>query len=202
MASFSRLSSSTLSDAAEKLEPHSSSILPTYDATLSPEFIDFFALEGNQADEEAPPETEVSTELSLAFGTAVHSPVRAVVPGDLHRPAEDNWEIVKELRGSDVDGSSRLMLKKPWVQEHILPHVMGQGVGVGVGEGVEVVVWDVDTGSEHVLVLKKWRSGSFVLVKNWMSDFVRRRGLEKEDEIGLRWDDENSRLEFTVLGRN
>ncbi|KAL0418383.1 UNVERIFIED_CONTAM: putative B3 domain-containing protein [Sesamum radiatum] len=201
MASFSRLSSSTLSDAAkshatEKLEAHS------YGALSPAEFIDFFALEGNQADEKAAAETGVSTELSLGCWTAVHSPLRAVVPGGLQKPADQdiNWEIVKELRGSDVDGSSRLMMKKPWVHEHILPHVMGQGEGVG--EGVEVGVWDVDTGSEHVLVLKKWKSGSFVFMKNWMSDFVRRRGLEKKDEIGLRWDHENSRLEFTVLKKN
>ncbi|KAL0390708.1 UNVERIFIED_CONTAM: B3 domain-containing protein [Sesamum calycinum] len=174
MASFSRLSSSTLSDAAkshaaEKLEAHS------YGALSPAEFIDFFALEGNQADEKAAAETGVSTELSLGCWTAVHSPLRAVVPGGLQKPADQdiNWEIVKELR--------EVMGARAWAW------------------GVEVVVWDVDTGSEHVLVLKKWKSGSFVFMKNWMSDFVRRRGLEKKDEIGLRWDHENSRLEFTVI---
>ncbi|KAL0370249.1 UNVERIFIED_CONTAM: putative B3 domain-containing protein [Sesamum angustifolium] len=79
---------------------------------------------------------------------------------------------------------------------------MGNGPVWDEGQGVEVAVWDMDTGSEHVLVLKKWKTGSFVLMKNWMSDFVRRRGLEKNDEIGLRWDDGNSRLEFTVLNKN
>ncbi|KAK4441354.1 B3 domain-containing protein [Sesamum alatum] len=213
MASFSHPSSSSTaakSHAAEKLEPHHSSILPTfYTSQYSPEFIDFLGLEEKQGDETEPAGWDVSTELSL--GCPNYSPRRVVVPTDddddeLHQPtpaafpAEDinNWGIIKELRGSDVDGSSRLMLKRRWVKDHILPHVnMGNGL-----EGVELVVWDVDTGSEHALVLKKWKSGSFVLMKNWMSNFVRRRGLKKKDEIGLRWDYESSRLEFTVIKKN
>ncbi|KAL0437103.1 UNVERIFIED_CONTAM: putative B3 domain-containing protein [Sesamum radiatum] len=115
------------------------------------------------------------------------------------RLPENRWEIKKVLKKSDVDDSSRLLLAKDVVHEHILPHVIGNGPGPDEGQGVEVAVWDMDKGSEHVLVLRKWKSGSFVLVKNWMSDFVRRRGLEKDDEIGLRWDDGNSRFEFTVL---
>ncbi|KAL0437105.1 UNVERIFIED_CONTAM: putative B3 domain-containing protein [Sesamum radiatum] len=125
-----------------------------------------------------------------------------VVPWNLPALREDRWDIKKVLTKSDVDESSRLLLAKVVVQEHILPHVMGNGPGPDEGQGVEVAVWDMDKGSEHVLVLKKWKSGSFVLVKNWMSDFVRRRGLEKDDVIGLRWDDGNSRLEFTVLKKN
>ncbi|KAL0370279.1 UNVERIFIED_CONTAM: hypothetical protein Sangu_0346000 [Sesamum angustifolium] len=108
----------------------------------------------------------------------------------------------KVLTASDVGGSSRFLLNKPSAEDHILPYVMGND-GLGLEQGVEVVVWDVDTGSEHILVLKRWKStGSFVLTKNWMSDFVRRRELKKNDEIGLRWADENSRLEFTVLRKN
>ncbi|KAL0418385.1 UNVERIFIED_CONTAM: putative B3 domain-containing protein [Sesamum radiatum] len=95
-----------------------------------------------------------------------------------------------------------VVVPRPRSGAHILPHVMGNGPVWDEGQGVEVAVWDMDTGSEHVLVLKKWKTGSFVLMKNWMSDFVRRRGLEKNDEIGLRWDDGNSRLEFTVLNKN
>ncbi|KAL0437099.1 UNVERIFIED_CONTAM: putative B3 domain-containing protein [Sesamum radiatum] len=115
---------------------------------------------------------------------------------------EDRCKIKKVLKKSDVDDSSRLLLAKVDVQAHILPHVMGDGRRLDEGEEVEVAVWDMDTGSEHVLVLKKWKTGSFVLKKEWMSEFVRRRGLEKNDEIGLRWDDVNSRLEFTVLNKN
>ncbi|KAL0460833.1 UNVERIFIED_CONTAM: hypothetical protein Slati_0710500 [Sesamum latifolium] len=116
--------------------------------------------------------------------------------GNWQQPAaddEDQWKIKKVLKKSDVDGSSRLLLGKLLVQEHILLHlVMGEA-------GVEVKVWDVDTGTEHMLLLKKWKSNSFVFVKNWMSVFVTRRDLEEKDEIGLRWNHANSRLDFTLL---
>ncbi|KAL0386106.1 UNVERIFIED_CONTAM: B3 domain-containing protein [Sesamum radiatum] len=79
---------------------------------------------------------------------------------------------------------------------------MGYRPAPNAGEGFEVNVRDVDTGSEHMLVLKLWKSTkSYVLTKNWMSEFVKRRELEEKDEIGLRWNDENSRLEFTLLRR-
>ncbi|KAL0418387.1 UNVERIFIED_CONTAM: putative B3 domain-containing protein [Sesamum radiatum] len=183
-----------------------------------PRFFDFFASEGKLVvDTTTFPtaETGVSTHLIslLHFAgppkkTAVVSPRYSppaprgvvVVPGNMPALTGDRWDIKKVLKKSDVDDSSGLLLAKVDVHEHILPHVMGNGPGLGEGQGVEVAVWDLDTGSEHVLVLKKWKStGSFVLKKNWMSQFVRRRGLEKNDEIGLRWDGGNSRLEFTVL---
>ncbi|KAK4408378.1 putative B3 domain-containing protein [Sesamum angolense] len=186
-----------------------------------PQFFDFFASEGKLAvDTTTFPtaETGFSPHLIslLHFAgppkkTAVVSPRYsppaprgvAVVPGNMPALTGDRWDIKKVLKQSDVDVSSRLLLAKVDVHEHILPHVMGNGPGLDEGQGVEVAVWDLDTGSEHVLVLKKWKStGSFVLKKNWMSEFVRRRGLEKNDEIGLRWDGGNSRLEFTVLKKN
>ncbi|KAK4408395.1 B3 domain-containing protein [Sesamum angolense] len=106
---------------------------------------------------------------------------------------EDQWKIKKVLKKSDVDGSSRLLLGRSLVQEHIPPHVhMGE-------QGVEIKVRDVDTGSDHMLLLKLWKSKSYVFVKNWMSDFVTRRELEEKDEIGLRWNHHNSCLDFTLL---
>ncbi|KAL0418386.1 UNVERIFIED_CONTAM: hypothetical protein Sradi_1252100 [Sesamum radiatum] len=183
-----------------------------------PQFFDFFASEGKLAiDTTTLPTAEfgVSTDLSLLHfagprkNTAVVSPnysppaPRGVVMlGNLPALPEDFWEIKKVLTKSDVDDSCRLLLAKVDVEEHILPHVMGKGPGLDEGQGVEIAVCDMDMGSQHVLVLKKWKTGSFVLKKNWMSDFVRRRGLKKNDEIGFRWDDGNSRLEFTVLKKN
>ncbi|KAK4408377.1 putative B3 domain-containing protein [Sesamum angolense] len=186
-----------------------------------PQFFDFFASEGKLIPVDTTPlptsEFEVSTELSLLHfagppqKTAVvgpryspPAPRDVVLPSNPPALPEDRWEIKKVLKKSDVDDSSRLLLSKVNVQEHILPRVTGNlpGRGLDEGEGVEVAVWDMDTGSEHVLVLKKWKTGSFVLMKNWMSEFVRRRGLEKNDVIGLRWDDGSSRLEFTVLKKN
>ncbi|KAL2240034.1 uncharacterized protein LOC110012587 [Sesamum indicum] len=166
-----------------------------------PQFIDFFASgETSKADQEpaikkrkrtavgprySPPPPPI-TDLDLSIGR-----------GNWQQPAddEDQWKIKKVLKKSDVDGSSRLLLGRLLVQEHILPHVlMGE-------QGVEIKVWDVDTGSHHMLLLKLWKSNSFVFVKNWVSDFVTRRDLEEKDEIGLRWNHQNSRLDFTVLKR-
>ncbi|KAK4441336.1 B3 domain-containing protein [Sesamum alatum] len=165
------------------------------------QFIDFFASsDETKADQEAelvikkrkttvgpshsPP---IDLDLSIGRGNSEEPPA----------PAEDCWKIKKMLTRSDVNGSSRLLLGKVLVQEHILPHVRGNPYE---GEGVEVKVWDVDTASEHILVLKFWTSSkSYVFKKNWTSDFVERRALEEKDEIGLRWDDENSRMEFTLL---
>ncbi|KAL0437077.1 UNVERIFIED_CONTAM: B3 domain-containing protein [Sesamum radiatum] len=165
-----------------------------------PQFIDFFAPDEMKADQEpaikkrkrsavrqrcSPPPT-IDLDLNIGRGNWQQP---AAAPGD----GEDQWKIKKVLKKSDVDGSSRLLLGKLLVQEHILPHVvMGE-------EGVEVKVWDVDTGSEHMLLLKVWKSNSYVFVKNWMSDFVTRRELEEKDEIGLRWSHANSRLDFTLL---
>ncbi|KAL2240023.1 B3 domain-containing protein At2g33720 [Sesamum indicum] len=113
-----------------------------------------------------------------------------------------DWPVTKRLRVSDVDNSARCLLEKSSVKEHILPHLRDNDM-LKLWRGVEVVVWDVDTESEHVLVLRRWKSsGSYVLHKNWLSDFVMRRGLEMNDVIGLRWDDENSRLEFKLLQKN
>ncbi|KAK4429892.1 hypothetical protein Salat_1289900 [Sesamum alatum] len=103
----------------------------------------------------------------------------------------------KVLTLSDVDGSFRLLLAKVLVQKHILPHVMGNPEK---GKGVEINIWDVDTALEHMLVLKFWTSSKcFVFAMNRANDFVRRRDLEEKDQIGLRWDDENFCLGFTLL---
>ncbi|KAL0390690.1 UNVERIFIED_CONTAM: B3 domain-containing protein [Sesamum calycinum] len=164
-----------------------------------PQFIDFFASDKTKADQEpaikkrkrtavgprySPPPPTTDLDLSIGRGN-VQQP-----PADDN---EDQWKIKKVLKKSDVDGSSRLLLGRSLVQEHIPPHVhMGE-------QGVEITVRDVDTGSDHMLLLKLWKSKSYVFVKNWMSDFVTRRELEEKDEIGLRWNHHNSCLDFTLL---
>ncbi|KAL0437076.1 UNVERIFIED_CONTAM: B3 domain-containing protein [Sesamum radiatum] len=168
-----------------------------------PQFIDFFASDKTKADQQPaikkrkrtavrpryPPPT---TDLDLSIGRGNWQQPAAAPADD-----EDQWKIKKVLKKSDVDGSSRLLLGRLLVQEHILPHLL---MGNDMGEqGVEIKVWDVDTGSEHMLLLKLWKSNSFVFVKNWTSDFVKRRELEEKDEIGLQWNHHNSRLDFTVL---
>ncbi|KAL0370231.1 UNVERIFIED_CONTAM: B3 domain-containing protein [Sesamum angustifolium] len=169
-----------------------------------PQFINFFASDKTKGNQEpaikkrkrtavgprySPPPPPPTTDLGLSIGCGNwQQPVAAPADND-----EDQWKIKKVLKKSDVDGSSRLLLGRSLVQEHIPPHVhMGE-------QGVEIKVRDVDTGSDHMLLLKLWKSKSYVFVKNWMSDFVTRRELEEKDEIGLRWNHHNSCLDFTLL---
>ncbi|KAI6706211.1 hypothetical protein NL676_009173 [Syzygium grande] len=67
-------------------------------------------------------------------------------------------------------------------------------------EGMDVTVRDVDTGNEHRLVFRYWTSSnSYLLNGEWNKQFVRRRGLEKDDEIGMLWDTNACMFHFTVL---
>ncbi|CAL5445064.1 unnamed protein product [Camellia sinensis] len=117
---------------------------------------------------------------------------------------EDPWKIKKTLTSSDVNEHlCRLLLPAEAVHKHITVEWGGERVEqVEDMVGERVVVWDYDTGSEHELVFKRWRtSRSFVLVDNWVTWFVRRRELRDGDEIGLFWDASNSRFGFRVLAR-
>ncbi|KAG8371101.1 hypothetical protein BUALT_Bualt13G0051800 [Buddleja alternifolia] len=123
-----------------------------------------------------------------------------VLPIDVQEAVpDDHWKIRKVLKKSDIDSSSRLLLGKVLVREHILPHLVDNGAILVETEGVDIPIWDADTRSGHVLVLKTWKTGSYVLKKNWTKDFVKRRSLRENDEIGLRWNDRHSRLEFTLF---
>ncbi|KAL2555134.1 B3 domain-containing protein [Forsythia ovata] len=115
----------------------------------------------------------------------------------------DHWRIKKVLKQSDVDSSSRLLIGRQQVFTHITPFFTNNPSEFCHNiEGIRVTVFDVDTLTEHVFTLKKWKTNSFVLLNNWKSNFVSRRRLKKNDEIELRWDVNASRLEFTVLERH
>ncbi|KAL2555132.1 uncharacterized protein Fot_08751 [Forsythia ovata] len=92
----------------------------------------------------------------------------------------DHWRIKKMLKISGVDSSSRLLIGRKQVFTHIIhfftnnPSEFCQNI-----EGI-----------------------SFVLLNNWTKNFVSRRRLKVNDEVGLRWDVKASRLEFTVLERH
>ncbi|CAJ2673717.1 unnamed protein product [Trifolium pratense] len=113
---------------------------------------------------------------------------------------DDEWEIKKVLEKSDVCRAlSRLMLKKELTQEFVIPMGLG-GAKAAKHKGVEVKVWDVDTKSLHSLVFKIWTSAqSYVFNKRWFKDFVLRRELKKGDQIGLHWDQDNGRFNFSVI---
>lgn len=66
--------------------------------------------------------------------------------------------------------------------------------------GVKVNVLDINTDTTHTLVFKMCRpSGSFVFTSNWVSQFVKRRGLKEGDVVGFRWDSGRSSFLFCVL---
>ncbi|KAI8524099.1 hypothetical protein RHMOL_Rhmol13G0123100 [Rhododendron molle] len=115
----------------------------------------------------------------------------------------DPWTIRKTLFKSDVDGSSRLLLGKDVVEKYVIPYIGPcsdrEGCANDVVMGRKVSVFDIDTGTVHQLVLKKWLTKSFVLTSNWVKAFVSRRALEKGDEIGLFWDPWNARFCFGLL---
>ncbi|XP_058222916.1 B3 domain-containing protein At2g33720-like [Rhododendron vialii] len=128
----------------------------------------------------------------------------------------DPWSIKKTLTKSDVNDVGvlkdyklliltndlcRLMLKKNAVQVHILgkwDEERRRAVMETI-QGVRADVRDADTGTVHQVSFKRWKSsGSFVFTKNWVTQFVKRRGLKEGDKIGLRCDSQESRFCFCV----
>ncbi|XVE82409.1 hypothetical protein DITRI_Ditri16bG0002200 [Diplodiscus trichospermus] len=67
-------------------------------------------------------------------------------------------------------------------------------------EGLPISVYDCDTRTEHNLVYKQWKKTN-VLVNNWVKGFVEMKELKVGDEIGLYWDTNSSRFNFSVLNR-
>jgi hypothetical protein len=113
----------------------------------------------------------------------------------------DPWLIKKRIEISDLGHLSRLLLAADGVKKYILPH-WDANPTESLLKGVQVCVWDCDTKSQHQLVFKQWASnGSYVLIGKWRKEFVERRVLNKGDQIGLHWDQTNSRFNFTILNR-
>ncbi|RHN78747.1 putative transcription factor B3-Domain family [Medicago truncatula] len=108
------------------------------------------------------------------------------------------WEIKKVLETSDIcKHKTRLLLNKDLAEKFVVPVLLDGAFGKG---GVQVQVWDIDTKSPHSVVFKYWPSAkSYVFTKTWTKEFVNRRELKKDDQIGLRWDRNNQRFDFSVL---
>lgn len=66
-------------------------------------------------------------------------------------------------------------------------------------EQVPIVMWDVDTLSEHTLLLKRWEHGEkFLIHCGWFENFVERRRLKEGMIIALYWDVRAKSLNFSV----
>nr|GMD43397.1 putative B3 domain-containing protein At1g78640 [Ipomoea batatas] len=143
-----------------------------------------------------------SSTLSKPSSLLILIPVSAIIgdflPDKKQRvEGDDGHWIKKRLSLSDVNDSSRLLLGKEDVKKHVLALMDEERSAACESlEGLRVKMWDLDTGSEHELSLKKWQTGSFLLTSNWSKEFVRRRNLQVGDCIGLRWDVENLRFFF------
>ncbi|KHN43616.1 B3 domain-containing protein [Glycine soja] len=54
----------------------------------------------------------------------------------------------------------------------------------------------------HYLVFKFWVSSrSYVFIDNWTKEFVNRRSLQINDEIGFHWNSYKNQFDFSVLAR-
>ncbi|EEF29761.1 B3 domain-containing protein At2g33720 [Ricinus communis] len=111
--------------------------------------------------------------------------------------------IKKILKESDLGSLCRLLISTALIKNHILPFLSNDvAEEVNSNHGATVILWDIDTATEHKLTLKKWIScGSFVFNDGWTQNFVKRRNLKKGDEIGIVWDIASSRFNFTVIRR-
>ncbi|KAL2481293.1 B3 domain-containing protein [Abeliophyllum distichum] len=120
------------------------------------------------------------------------------------QPEDPNhWTIRKFLTESDINSSSRLLIGRNEVLRHIAPFFTDNpSEFCQNNERIYTIVYDVNTHTGHTLTLAKWKTNSFVLINNWLQQFVKRRLLMVNDEVGLRWDAYNARLEFTVLRRH
>ncbi|KAB2060883.1 hypothetical protein ES319_A10G049800v1 [Gossypium barbadense] len=116
------------------------------------------------------------------------------------RHHDDPWCIKKKLYTSDLGNMSRLILPSELVESRILSHWNTDQLAQ-IEEGLPVLIWDCDTRTEHEMKFKRWKNGANVLIKNWITQFVKRRELKQGDEIGIFWDIANSRFKFSVLNR-
>ncbi|RDX63905.1 putative B3 domain-containing protein, partial [Mucuna pruriens] len=104
------------------------------------------------------------------------------------------WKIKKLLQDNDLN--KRLLVTMNMAKKFLLP-VLGTPHDT-IEEGIVVAIWDVDTRTQHSLLLQKW-SKSYVLTGDWNRDFVKRRSLKRHDMVGLYWDPSNNRFNFSVL---
>ncbi|CAL5201864.1 unnamed protein product [Lathyrus oleraceus] len=137
-------------------------------------------------------ETNVSTTNSTCSSVGTCS--------DCSTNVGDPWMIKKVLTNSDLDDNCRLLLNKDLAKKWVVPVVDKVRAEK---EGVEVEVFDVDIGFPLSLTFKiRPSNDSHVFNNTWITDFAQRRSLKKGDEIGLKWNEEKKRFDFSVLHRS
>lgn len=110
---------------------------------------------------------------------------------------EEPWKIKKVLQ--DFDLTLRLLVAPSLARNFMLPVL--NATDYEIEKGIDLEIWDVDTDTKHSLFFTK-KSNAYILVNNWINDFVCRRCLHKGDEIGLRWNPTRNCFDFSVLRRH
>ncbi|KAG5253637.1 B3 domain-containing protein [Salix suchowensis] len=88
----------------------------------------------------------------------------------------DPFTIKKKMKPSDLGNLCRLLVPSNLVEKHILPFLntaqANQVAGVvsqEANQGLKVRVWDMNTGSMHQLVFKRWStSRSYIFNYGWL----------------------------------
>lgn len=66
-------------------------------------------------------------------------------------------------------------------------------------EQLPLAVWDMDTGTSHTVMLKRWGEDRFYMQSGWVSEFVLRRDLREGMVIGMYWDTITKSIRFSVI---
>ncbi|XP_019085262.1 PREDICTED: B3 domain-containing protein At4g02870-like [Camelina sativa] len=114
------------------------------------------------------------------------------------------WTITKKLVKADIYPPSHntLLLQERSVDEHIRRHMpVAEFQRIVRDSGVVVDVYDYDLRTMHKLRLCLGNGRNYVLTGGWLRDFIQRRSLRTNDEIGFLWDSSASRLVFGVISR-
>ncbi|CAK9142219.1 unnamed protein product [Ilex paraguariensis] len=78
---------------------------------------------------------------------------------------EDPWQIKKKLTHNDINNSCYCWQQTWWRQ--LLPFLKDDIVDrCKTAEGNRMIVYDIDTASEHRLTLKRWCTNSYVITSN------------------------------------
>lgn len=119
---------------------------------------------------------------------------------------DDPWVMRKRIKADYTNEQwFSLFLETTYVGKRILTACEQKRIEDAIikhGLEIPVVVWDFDTKSEHLLLMKQRTNGSNVIMEDWINEFVLRRGIKEGDEIGLFWDESNLRFNFSILKRN
>ncbi|KAJ4955999.1 hypothetical protein NE237_012782 [Protea cynaroides] len=124
---------------------------------------------------------------------------------ELKLSRRDPWTVKKKLTESDLNHLNRLILPSDQVEKHVLPFFNPEELNrvLQSENGFEFTVKDVDQDTNHLLSFRRVKSTrSYKLGLNWISQFVKRRRLQKGDVIEMLWDNYGSRgFYFSVLER-